>query len=75
MTPLLTTSDLMVLLKIKSRTSLYQAIANGTIPPPRKIGAHNRWLPADIEAAAQSLPQGLADTSKPTDASVKRRAA
>jgi predicted DNA-binding transcriptional regulator AlpA len=73
MLPLLTTRDVLALLRLRSRTTLYVLINDGTLPQPRKVGGKNRWLPADIERAINRLPREMADTSAATEASIAAR--
>lgn len=41
-----------------SRTTLWRAVKDGRLPPPRKIleDGNNRWSQAEIDEAVNSLP-------------------
>jgi excisionase family DNA binding protein len=54
LTPLLTTDDVIKLLKVNRRT-ISRLIKRGTIPRPLKVGGSNRWKPEEIIAALDRL--------------------
>lgn len=54
--PLLKVDEVAALLCI-SRPSLYRRIADGTIPPPMKLGQLSRWSRAEVLAALAEARQ------------------
>lgn len=71
--PLLTAKEVLAIVKI-GRTTLYRLIAEGSFPPPAKIGSASRWRSDEIAAwideatgagmAGQVSPYWVRDTAK-----------
>lgn len=56
----LTLNELRAKLGNRSRSSIYEDLRKGLLPPPVKLGARIYWPEADLEAHLQSL-RGKAD--------------
>jgi len=54
---LLTQKEVMALVGIRSRTSIYRRVKDGTFPPPVAMGhGQIRWRQSDFERWSKSLP-------------------
>lgn len=54
---LLTQKEVMALAGIRSRTSIYRRVKEGTFPPPVGMGhGQIRWRQSDFERWSKSLP-------------------
>lgn len=47
-----------------SRSRLYDGIARGEFPAPRKLGRSSVWIKSEIEAVLTSLPTGGHDCGR-----------
>jgi predicted DNA-binding transcriptional regulator AlpA len=45
---LLGVDDLVQILNLPGRRALYNRISRGTVPPPVRVGASLRWVPAQV---------------------------
>ena len=62
--PLLTTSDLVELLKVDRRT-VTRLVKRGELPMPMKLGGSNRWRPEEISAAIDRLSRRIGRKIEP----------
>src|SRR5262249_15234076 len=62
--PLLTTSDLEQLLKVK-RETVRNLVKRGELPMPIKLGGSNRWRPEEISAAIDRLSRRVCRKIEP----------